>query len=467
VKDSGLAARWRIPLLIALLALAAPAAATAAVQWTSGETISNPNAQQPHVAALPAGQAIAVWIRSNGTNDLVQVAVRNSSGVWGTAEDISAVGQSAFEPRIATDPNGNAVAVWTRSDGTNLRIQGAYRPAGGSFGAVQTLSAAGSSASQPRVSMDALGNAVAIWARTDPSVSKDRIQVALRPAGTGSSFGTPETLSTSQLNSFQPRVAAEPNGNAVAVWTATNGTPQVQSSSRLDVPGYPRPAAAAQFRVPLAIAFRECLPASANRQHGPTLTGQSCNPPQQSSDTLYVGTIDANGFQPQGGGFVKLTVCVNGTTGTGICSTPAGMTAPDLRIEMNSTDVRCRVTNAACPGGTGADYLGKLRLRLPLRITDKSNGTLLNDPATTSNLDFNVAIPCSTTPTTIGAACGILTRANAVLGGAIPVARRGNWELRQIEILDAGPNGTGYDSCPPTCGDGDEQVFERQGIFVP
>jgi hypothetical protein len=251
------------------------------------------------------------------------------------------------------------------------------------------------------------------------------------------------------------------------VWTATNGIPEVQSSSKLDVPGYPRPSAAAQLRVPLTISFRECLVASANRQHGPTIAGQSCNPAQQSSDTLYVGTFDANGFQPQNSGFVKLTVCVSGTTGTGTCSTPAGMTAPDLRIELNSTDVRCRVTSGACPGGTGADYTGKVRLRLPLRITDKSNGTLLNDPATTSNFDFNVAVPCTTTvSTTIGATCGILTRANAVLGGAIPASRRGNWELRQIEVLDAGPNGTGYDACPPTCGDGDEQVFERQGVFI-
>ena len=32
----------------------------------------------------------------------------------------------------------------------------------------------------------------------------------------------------------------------------------------------------------------------------------------------------------------------------------------------------------------------------------------------------------------------------------------------------AGPNGTGYGAgCPRTCGDGDEQTFMRQGVFVP
>jgi hypothetical protein len=37
-----------------------------------------------------------------------------------------------------------------------------------------------------------------------------------------------------------------------------------------------------------------------------------------------------------------------------------------------------------------------------------------------------------------------------------------------VEVRDAGPNGTGYGSgCPSACGDGDEQTFMRQGVFVP
>jgi hypothetical protein len=471
VVFSRLKAHRRILLVVALpLMLVFPTIAAAAVQWTSGETIpaAGSNSQQPHVAALPSGQAIAVWSRNNGTNDVVEAAVRNASGAWGAAQTLSSPGQSAFEPRIATDPNGNAVAVWTRSDGANLRIESAYRPAGGSFGSVQIISPAGAGASQPRVSMDAQGNAVAIWARQDPSVAKERIQVATRPAGTGSSFGTAETLSTSSKNAFQPVVAAEPNGNAVAAWTATNSILEVQSSSKLDVPGYPRPAAAAQLRVSLAIAYRQCTTGAANRQHGPALIAQSCNPHQQESNVLTVGVFDANGFAAQNSGFVKLTVCPSGTTGTGVCSTPVGMTAPDVRVETNTTDVRCRATNAACPGGFGSDYEGKLLLKLPLRITDRFNGSIGTDPATVSDLDFNIPMQCTFTGSnTIGGTCGILTRINAVMAGAIASAKRGNWELKQIEVKDAGPNGTGYDACPPTCGDGDEAVFARQGIFVP
>jgi hypothetical protein len=45
--------------------------------------------------------------------------------------------------------------------------------------------------------------------------------------------------------------------------------------------------------------------------------------------------------------------------------------------------------------------------------------------------------------------------------------KRSNWQLGQVIVKDAGPNGTGYASCPPTCGDGDESTFVRQGLWVP
>ena len=47
-------------------------------------------------------------------------------------------------------------------------------------------------------------------------------------------------------------------------------------------------------------------------------------------------------------------------------------------------------------------------------------------------------------------------------------AKRAIWQTGAIAVEDAGPNGTGYGAgCPSACGDGDETVFMRQGIFVP
>jgi hypothetical protein len=219
--------------------------------------------------------------------------------------------------------------------------------------------------------------------------------------------------------------------------------------------------------VPLTIAYTECQ--GANRSHGPSLTAPSCNPPAPSSDWLTVGTLDANGHLPQSGGFLKATVCF-GTTGTGTCSTPGGLSAPDVRLEVNVTDVRCRVGltggQSSCQAGALSDYIGELGAALSLRITDKHNtgpwGT--SDPATVVDTALRFDVPCSANPggvdpNAIGATCSVLTHANGLFPGFAVPAKRAVWELGQIEVSDGGQDGAGS-----TAGN---TPFLRQGVFVP
>jgi hypothetical protein len=73
-----------------------------------------------------------------------------------------------------------------------------------------------------------------------------------------------------------------------------------------------------------------------------------------------------------------------------------------------------------------------------------------------------------TAASTIGSHCALNTTVDALIPGAIREGKRAVWQLGQVSVRDAGPNGTGYGSgCPATCGDGDERTFLRQGIFVP
>src|SRR5205814_144592 len=203
-------------------------------------------------------------------------------------------------------PSGNAIAVWNRFDGSKTRVQAAYRPAGGSFGTPQTVSGGGQNASNPRVSMDQSGDAVAVWERSDGA--NLRIESALRPAG--GSFGATTILSVSGQAAYEPKVAAGPNidDNAVAVWTRSDGTKlRVQSARRRDVVGYPRPKGATPLYAALVPAFEACT--SANRTHGAPLSSPSCAPPVQSSSILTSGTPDApnNGQAANFSGFVRYT----------------------------------------------------------------------------------------------------------------------------------------------------------------
>jgi hypothetical protein len=204
---------------LALMLLAA-ASAGAAPAWLAPVDLSvaGQSVFVPQVAFDAQGNAVAVWGRSNGTNSIVQGAVRPAGGSWQAPVDLSAAGQNAYYPQVAFDAQGNAVAVWSRYDGVNYIVQGAVRPAAsGVWEAPADLSAAGQSASGAQVAVDAQGNALAVWHRY--SGSNWIVQGAVRPAG--GAWQAPVDLA---VGASAPQVAVDAQGNAVAVWERCNGT---------------------------------------------------------------------------------------------------------------------------------------------------------------------------------------------------------------------------------------------------
>ena len=450
----------RLQLLILAIAaalLVAPAAAQATPTFLSAINISDPGQDgfEPEVAVAPDGTVIAVWTRSDGSNFRIQSANRTPNGAWSVAQTVSDPGEAASGPSIAVDPAGNALAVWTQSDGTNLRIHSAYKPSGSSFGPDVFVSAAGQDASAPAVSMDNSGNALVVWQRYDatPPAGKLRVQAAIRTPGSGGTFGATSTLSLPGQDAFDPRVAAGPNvdANGVVVWTRSDGTNlRVQSARRKDVTGFPRPKGATPTRISLVPAFNQCT--SPNRAHGPPLAFPSCAPPVQTSSVLTIGSPDANGFGANYSGSIRFIV-LPGNTST-------ETDEADVRLVVNLSDIRNR------PSGT--DYTGRVLAEADLQITDNSNAPETPEPGTVQTFKYQWPIDCvTTTSTSVGSNCVLTTTADSLVPGTVTENRRTIWEIGQGDIKDAGPNGTGYASCPPTCGDGDESVFLREGIYVP
>ena len=191
--------------------------------WLAPQDLSaaGQTAYDPQVAVDGRGNAIAVWQRFDGTNFIVQAAVRAAGGSFGAPQDLSAAGQTAYDPQVAVDGRGNAIAVWSASDGTNFIVQAAVRAAGGSFGAPQDLSAAGRDAGFPQVAVDGRGNAIAVWSRFDGT--NFIMQAAVRVAASrrrrryftpkrGGSVGAPQDLSAAGQDAFNPQVAFDGQG---------------------------------------------------------------------------------------------------------------------------------------------------------------------------------------------------------------------------------------------------------------
>ena len=114
------------------------------------------------------------------------------------------------------------------------------------------------------------------------------------------------------------------------------------------------------------------------------------------------------------------------------------------------------------------DYTGRIGVSVNLQITDHRNAPEQPEPGTVQTFPLEWSVQCTATAdTTTGSDCNTTTSMNAILPGAVLEIKRTIWEMGQTMVRDAGPNGTGYAACPPTCGDGDETTFMRQGIFVP
>jgi hypothetical protein len=211
----------------------------------------------------------------------------------------------------------------------------------------------------------------------------------------------------------------------------------------IQVPSYVHPRGATPFLVPLVPAYTQCT--NPNRQHGAPLSFGSCNPPQQASGQLTLGTPDANGKGAGSVGTVLYRVVADDP------NTPAD--EADVRVDTSITDVRHQ--------GTLADYAGELRVEQLVQVTDHLNGPAQNEPGTVQANPYGFTVPCaSTASTTVGGTCSLASTFNAIMPGSVVDGARAIWELADVRVFDGGPDAQASTT-------GDNTLFERQGVFVP
>lgn len=214
-------------LLVGLLFLLPHSALKAS--WSSPVSISvaSPTANASQVAANLNGNAVAVWERSDGLNTIIQAAMLQSDGTWSAPVNLSAAGQNALLPQIAINSSGNAVAVWQRSDGLNTIVQAATLQFGGSWSAPVDLSVAGQDADKPQIAINSSGKAVAVWIRSDGA--NDIVQAATSQFG--GSWTAPDDLSAAGDSADVPQIAINSSGNTVAIWQRFSGASIVQAAT--------------------------------------------------------------------------------------------------------------------------------------------------------------------------------------------------------------------------------------------
>lgn len=186
------------------------------------QTLSNAsqNAADPQVAVDDNGDAVFTWQRSDGTVQRIQSRARSAAGALSPVQNISPAGMDASQPQVGISAGGNAVFTWLRSDGTSDRVQARARTTLGALSPVQTLSAAGQDAASPRIAVDRDGDAVFAWSR--PDGADQRIQTRARTAA--GALSAIQNLSASGQEATLPTVAVDADGDAVFAWVRSDGT---------------------------------------------------------------------------------------------------------------------------------------------------------------------------------------------------------------------------------------------------
>ena len=224
--------------------------------WGTAELIESDNtgsASGVEIAFDPRGNALAVWQQSDGNNRLSLYANRYTpGGGWGTAALIETNEGDASHPKIALDASGNALVVWTQSEGSRFSRTdrsniwtNRYTPGDG-WGTAKLIDANNARlAIGAKIAMNASGNAMAVWFQTDSPHSN----IWANRYTPGSGWGTPEVIETDNAgDASNPQIAMDADGSVLAVWRQSDdGRFNIRTNRYIPGSGWSKAAALIEY----------------------------------------------------------------------------------------------------------------------------------------------------------------------------------------------------------------------------
>ncbi|VAX01487.1 hypothetical protein MNBD_GAMMA20-2441 [hydrothermal vent metagenome] len=193
--------------------------------WGTAELIETDDAGDatfPQIS-VRGGIAMAVWLQSDGkvTNTWASRYAVNSG--WGKPEPIASQssGQPNY-PQVAAG-NGSALAVWHQSNGTRSDIWSNRYVAGSGWGKPELIESNDTGTARfPQVAANTDGNALAVWPQES---ARGKIDIWANRYVPGIGWGTAELVETRNAGSANlPQLSLNNNGTAVTVWLQSDGS---------------------------------------------------------------------------------------------------------------------------------------------------------------------------------------------------------------------------------------------------
>ena len=204
---------------------------TAGVGWAAAAVIATDTGAiraAPQVTFSANGTAMSVWYElklSSNTGGNIMASRYTSD--WSAPVAISGFPPSGNvyyhqEPRVAMDANGDAWVVWNTYVNGNLGHGDVWAnryAAGPGWGAAVELDTGSGTALLPEVVVDASGNALAVWQQLD-----QRMNIYARRY-TPSAWRSPELIEINDAGGAAfPKIALDTTGDALVVWLQDDGT---------------------------------------------------------------------------------------------------------------------------------------------------------------------------------------------------------------------------------------------------
>lgn len=207
-------------------------------EYLSQDTTS---ASTPQTVMANNGDALIVWAEiawgADGISSSGQILKSEyRSGSWthpvGVTDNISPDGEYAWSPQLAMNSSGDAIIVWVQSDGSNAQIfKSEYRNGSWTHPSAVTdnISHDGRDAEAPQVAMDDNGDAIIVWeqdAQTDNCLNFDCRRIFMSEYRSGAwshPADATDFISLDGQDGFGAYAAMDNNGDALIVWTQSDG----------------------------------------------------------------------------------------------------------------------------------------------------------------------------------------------------------------------------------------------------
>lgn len=185
--------------------------------WGAAQLLETTNGAVPELEAtavsINGNQAAIVWRQFDGAVINIYLS-RLVGGTWTVPAVVDTSNQDGLRAEVATDADGNVIVVWRQLEDEPRIHARRWNSSTQSFGSVILLDNQGDR--QPRLGMDAAGNAFALW-------RGGGIYVRRYDAVTGI-WGPEVTVDARTGNPITGELSVDAAGNAMAAWAQTTAS---------------------------------------------------------------------------------------------------------------------------------------------------------------------------------------------------------------------------------------------------